>query len=144
MSQNTLSSGCKCVGVEESSGTGGIITALEVIEVGFLVVYVATVAERVDLAEGISKRSGGAQNVAIRVIFVAHNNCARSVHDGHYVTLEVRDVIMGAAVVGKRHQCSTILVEFENIVANRHLNQCTSTVDILVGGSTVSFLGSQM
>ena len=102
MSQDTLACRRKCVRIEESADAGIIISGLEVIEFGLLVVYVATVAQGVDHAEGISKHSGGAQNVAIRVIFVAHNNCARSVHDGHYVTLEIGDVIVGSTVVLQR------------------------------------------
>ena len=76
-----------------------------------MVVYVATVAERVDLAEGISKRSGGAQNVAIGVIFILCNDCTSSVHDGHYVTLQVGDVIVGHAVVAQCVRLSTCGIE---------------------------------
>ena len=76
-----------------------------------MVVYVATVAQGVDHAEGISKRSGGAQNVAVGVIFILCNDCTSSVHDGHYVTLHVGDVIVGRAVVAQCIGLTTVGIE---------------------------------
>ena len=132
-----MTSRSKCIRVDEPSGLGIIIPGLEVIQVTLLVVYVATVAQGVDHAEGISKRSGGAQNVAVGVIFVAHNNCARSVHDGHYVTLEVCNVVVHRAVVLQRIGLSASGVEkIQRGATAECLPQCAPTVDIHLGVTT--------
>ena len=52
IAQNALAGGCEGIGIDEAAEFGIVIAVLEVIEFGFLVVDIATVAQGVELPEG--------------------------------------------------------------------------------------------
>jgi hypothetical protein len=53
IAEQALAGGGVCVGVDESAEAGIVITGLQVIQAGFLIVGVASVAERVEFATDI-------------------------------------------------------------------------------------------
>ena len=58
MTQNSLTSGEVDIGGDEAANFGVIVSALQVIEPGFLVIHIAAIAEGLFRAEGLCKRTG--------------------------------------------------------------------------------------
>ena len=71
MANKPLPSRCYGVGVYESADCGVIVSALEVIELGFVVIDVAAVAQGVMGAEGSCVGAGGGKGSAPGVVGVA-------------------------------------------------------------------------
>ena len=128
------------VRIDKPSGFRVIVSALEVVESGFLVVDVPTVAQRVDACQSAS--SG--DDLAIGVIVVACDNVLAGVHNPHHVTLEVGDVIIRRAIV--LHgigQAAGIVEEVNGIGSPGHAHQLAAGVIIAVSGATHSLAGPQ-
>ena len=68
-----------------------VVSALEVVEAGFGVVVVASVAERVDLCHG----AGGVGNLTPGVVGVAGNQGSAFIEQTKNVTLQVQNVVIG-------------------------------------------------
>ena len=137
---NALASSCIAIRIEEPTNGGIIVSALEVVEPGFLVVDVSTVAQGVDVCQGA--RSGN--DLAIGVVVVACDNVLAGVHNPHHVTLEVGDVVVHRAVVlhgiGKT---AGIVEEVNGIGSPGHAHQLAAGVIIAVSGATHSLAGPQ-
>ena len=58
MPQHSLAGGEVDVGGDEAANFGVIVSALQVIEPGFLVIHIAAIAEGLFRAEGLCKRTG--------------------------------------------------------------------------------------
>ena len=58
MSQHSLTGGEVDVGGDEAAEFGVVISALEVIEPGFLVIHISAIAEGLFRAEGLCERTG--------------------------------------------------------------------------------------
>ena len=58
MSQNSLTGGKVDVCGDEAAEFGVIVSALQVIKPGFLVIHIAAIAEGLFRAEGLCKRTG--------------------------------------------------------------------------------------
>ena len=58
MPQHSLTGGEVDVGGDEAAEFGVVISALEVIEPGFLVIHISAIAEGLFRAEGLCKRTG--------------------------------------------------------------------------------------
>ena len=64
---------------------------MEVVEVCFIIVIVATITEGI----GFRRIAGGAEEFAIGVVLIGSNLAAALVHHVHHVALQVGDVIIG-------------------------------------------------
>ena len=96
MTQQALTGGDIYVCIEESAGLRIIVPGLQVIEATVGVVYVATVAQRIDICVG----AGSGDRVAVRVVFVVGGGIAIPVYQPNNVTLQVRNVIVVGVVAG--------------------------------------------
>lgn len=92
-SLHALPSGSIAIGIEESANRRVIVSALEVVEPGFPVVDVSTVAQGVDVCQ--SAICGNDLTIGV----VACDNVMAGVHNPHHVTLEVGDVVVNRTVV---------------------------------------------
>ncbi len=103
IAQQALAGGDEGIGVDESAGSAVIVAGLEVIELGFLVVDIATVGKGVDLAQGGADRAGGNAVVvsgAVGLVVIPDEDISAFVHDARYITLDIDGVIVGNAVIG--------------------------------------------
>ena len=78
MTQDALAGACETIGVDESSQSGVVVAALEIIEAGFHVEVVTTIAQGVELGDmgigyGISLAVGGAQRLAPGIVGILGN-----------------------------------------------------------------------
>ena len=103
---------------------GVIISALEVIEFGFGVVDVTTVAEGVEGAEGGGEVTGGGEGVAPGVVGVGDDGRAGGAQDGSYITLQVRHIVVGGAVQGNGERPpGSVVGKGQGVAAYVHLAQ---------------------
>lgn len=130
MANNTLASCCIAIRINEPTNGGVVIPALEVVEPGFLVVDIPTVAQRVDICQ----RARSGNDFPVRVIVVACDNVLAGVHNPHHVPLQVGDVVVRRAVV--LHgigQAAGIVEEVNGIGSPGHAHQLTAGVVVAVG-----------
>ena len=82
-----MTGGSISIRIDESAHGRIIISALEIVEAGFGIVDIATVAERIVHAQSGCHGTGGGQKIAPRVIGILDNRCAAGIQDGDNVTL---------------------------------------------------------
>ena len=78
MTQNALAGALVTIGVDESSQSGVVVAALEIIEAGFHVEVVAAIAQGVELGDmgigdGVALAVGGAQRLAPSIVGILGN-----------------------------------------------------------------------
>ena len=128
----------------ESTHRRVVISALEVVEVGFVVIDVATVAKRVMDTEGIGHGAGSSQRPAPCVIGILDNCSATGVQDGGNIALNIGGIVVVRTVVGDGHGGAGCIVgKVQGIVAHGHLTQAATVIDVVIGSGTVGPLGSQ-
>ena len=128
------------IGTDKSPHHRVIVSALEVIEPGFLVVHICPIPQRVDICQG--SRCG--EDFAIGIIVIAGDYGAAGVHNPHHIALEVGDIVVHCAVV--LHgigQAALIVEEVNGIAAPGHAHQLAAGVIIAVSGATHSLAGPQ-
>ena len=129
-----MSGGCKRIGVQESANLGIVISALEVVQPGFGVVDIATIAEGVEGAEGGGEVTCYGEGVAPGVVGVGDDGCAGCAQDGGHITLEVRHIVVGGAVIVQRQRSAgSVVGKGQGVASYGHLAQGTAVVDIAVG-----------
>ena len=132
MPDNALPSGSITIRIEEPANRRVIVSALEVVEPGFLVVDIPTIPQGVEVCQS----AGSRKNLAIGVIVIAGHHRAAGIHNAHYVSLEVGDVVVHRAVVLHGIGCTIGIVEEVNgIAAPGHAHQLTAGVVVAVGGA---------
>jgi len=100
-----LAGGYEGVRVEEAAEVFAVVAGFQVVQVGFPVTDIATVAEGVQLVQHGSGGIGGHDVVAQAIALedVMHHDCAALVQNGHHIALDVDGVIVSYAVTG--HLC---------------------------------------
>ena len=140
MSDNVLPGGSIAIRIDKPSNRRVIVSALKVVESGFLVVDVPTVAQGVDACQSAS--SG--DDLAIGVVVVACDNVLAGVHNAHHVPLQVGDVVVRRAVVLHGVGCTIgIIEEVNGIGSPGHAHQLTAGVVVAVGSAVHGLAGSQ-
>ena len=99
--EDTLASGGQTIRIDESSQSGIIITALEIIEAGFHVEVVTTIAQGVELGnmsigDGVALAVGGAQGLAPGIVGILGNRVqgidptiADMLHELDHIALQI-------------------------------------------------------
>ena len=137
---NTLPSGSIAIRIDKPPHHRVIVSALEVIGPGFLVVHVSTVAQGVDACQGSRCRD----DLAIGIVVIAGHHRTTGVHNPHHVTLEVGDIIVDCAVVLHGVGCTIGIVEEVNGIGSPgHAHQLTAGVVVAVGSAVHGLTGSQ-
>lgn len=85
---------------DEAAGVGVVVTGLEVVEGGFGVVDVTSIAEGLVAAESGGKGAGGGEKFAPAIVGVLYYRCASRVDELDNIPLSVVDVVVLRAVVG--------------------------------------------
>ena len=117
---------------------------MEVVQPGFGIVDVTTVAEGVEGAEGGGEVTGGGEGVAPGVIGVGDDGCAGGAQDGSYITLQVRHIVVGCAVQGNGERPpGSVVGKGQGVAAYGHLAEGAAVVDVTVGLGAVGSLGTQ-
>ena len=144
VSGQSLPCGGVIIRIDESSQFGIVISALEVIESGLVVIDISTVAQGVGFAEGGCHGTGGCQDVAPRVVGVLDDRCAAGIQDGGNVTLDVGDIVVVRTIVGNRHGCAgCVISKVQRVTAHGHSAQAAAVVNVAVGSGTVGTLCPQ-
>ena len=140
VSNNVLPGGSITIRIDKSADRRVIVSALEIVESGFLVVDVPTVAQGVDVCQGA--RSGN--DLAIGVVVVAGHHRAAGVYDAHDIALEIGDIVVHCAVV--LHGIGRtigIVEEVNGIGSPGHAHQLAAGVVVVVGSAVHGLAGSQ-
>ena len=102
----SLTRGNICIRIEETSPSGVIVSALEVIVTGLAIVIVSAIAEGVSVEDGVI--AGGVRccgTLALGIVGIGTYFCSRRIVDCNYVALEIflKEVIIESVVaVGRR------------------------------------------
>lgn len=116
-----MACGSISVRIEKSADLGVIVAGLEVIEAGFGVVDVATVAQGVILVQGIGVGVGtgadAAGGVTPSVIFIGYDSIASCVQDGNDISLEVYGVEVCSAIeVYSQGRTQCVITDSQGVV----------------------------
>ena len=85
-----------------------------------------------------------ADQIAIGIILIACNYCALCIHDGHYITLKIGDVVVENTIVLQRIGIAIgIVEEVQGVAAKAFPQQFTTGIIIGVLNSVDRFAGSQ-
>ena len=94
MTEDALAGGSVSIGAYESTCLGIVITGLQVIEPGFIIVVIAAVAQGVDACHAARR----VNDLAVGVIFVGCYGHAVTVNQTNHIALEIEDVVIIGAV----------------------------------------------
>ena len=112
---------------------GVVVAALEVVEAGFGIVDIASVAQGVVGAQGAGHGTADGKELAPGVISIGDHSRSGGVQDGRDIALEVGGIIVGGAVVGDGHGCTAGIVgKIQRIPIHGHLAQLAAVVDIAI------------
>ena len=126
---------------DEAAGYRIVVATVEVIESQFRVVVIALVAEGVEGTDADGGGVGHRHQLAPRVVGVGHHGRTVAVDQAQYLPEDVVHVIVGAVVVGERHDLALrVIVEIEHLVA-RFLTDDLRAVEGVVGRDAVDRLG---
>ena len=140
MPDNALPSGSITIRIEEPANRRVIVSALEVVEPGFLVVDIPTIPQWVDICQ----RARSGNDLAIGVVVVACDNVLAAIHNPHHVPLQVGDVVVHRAVVLHGVGCTIgIIEEVNGIGSPGHAHQLAAGVVVVVGSAVHGLAGSQ-
>ena len=116
---------------------------MEVVQSGFLIVDIATVAQGVQCAKGRCEGAGDRKELAPGVVNIIHNCRAGSVADTDNVALQIGDIVVGCAVVC-HHGGSTagIVEETEGAAAFGHLAEAAAIIDVAVSHGVICPAGT--
>ena len=92
---NSLAGGGVGVSIDESTDSGIVISALEIIEPGLGIVVIAAVAEGVDICVG----AGGLDGIAVGIVLVVGRSISVDIHQPNYIALQVRNVVVNSVVI---------------------------------------------
>ena len=138
-----MTGGNKDIRIDEAASFGVIIPGLEIIQAGFGIVDIATVAEGVIFAEGIGKVTGSGQDITPSIVGILNNSYTGVVQDSNHITLQIGNIVVNSAVVGNGHRHSAGIVGKEQgIATDRHLAQLATIVNIPVDSTAICPLGS--
>jgi len=117
---------------------------LQVVKARLGIVDIATVAEGVILTQGGSKAAGSADRITPGVVGVADDGRAGAVQNSYYITLQVRCVVVGGAIVGDgQGRTGGVVVKVQGVATHGYAEQRTAGVDIAVGGAAIRPLGPE-
>ena len=124
--------------IDKSAPGGVIISALEIIEAGFLIVNVTTVAQGVNFTQVDIRVIIGGNQPSPNVVDIADHRSAGTVYDGDYIALQVGNVVVRGIIVAD-HQGPSIraVAETHHYTAPGHLGQLGTVVQVGVGDTTV-------
>ena len=99
--QDALAGGSEGIAVQESPDDGVIISALQVIETGFGIAVVTSVAQGVEVGDGqVAKLcAGDTQDVAPGVVGILRHGFIGAVHQLDHVALGVENIVIGGVIV---------------------------------------------
>ena len=105
------------VGINKSSLYSMIIPALKIIQPRLFIIGIATIAERIQLADCRGERTGDEKESTPSIVLVFYNERTRVVKDADDVTLEVVDITVGGAIEHNDGRAILSIIEEVQIVA---------------------------
>ena len=93
-----------------------------IIDPGFGIIDIPTVAEGVELTQRVGHSAGGGQRIAPCVIGVRHHLCAAAVDQSGHVTLCVLQIEILRAIVGDGHGAQLVVGEVQGRAAGGRVN----------------------
>ena len=110
MPQNPLPCGQQHISRNEPSGSGIVVTALQVIEPGLPVIHIPAVAERLEQTKRTRKGACRRHLLSPRIVGIFYHGCARSVNDLDNIALRVAEIVVFRSIEFYRNgvPCSVI------------------------------------
>ena len=138
------------IGIDEPAPHGIVIPAAQIIQAGFLVVYISTIAEGIQNTKGIREGSGHGNGFSPRIVLIFYYKVSSIVNNCHNIALEVVDVTVFDAIVfyegrpGLRiiEEVEFVFASFNTFFIYHSLGQMGNqfTMErIVVGGSNTIF-----
>ena len=99
------------IGIDKSIPMGCIIPASEVVQAGFLIIDIPTIAERIANAERVRKRTGRAQRLAPCIVLVFYYEVAGVVKNADDIALEILNVSIDRAIEANLYKLGLCIVK---------------------------------
>ena len=127
--QETLARRSKGIRIDESADGGIVVTALEVVEPGFSVVVVATVADGINSSHG----AAGINHIAPGIVAILRNSCASAVDNPDDIALLVQHIdVVCTVVLEGIGQTAVIVDDIQDIAAPGLTNDLTIQSQVVV------------
>ena len=133
------------ISVQEPSNFRDIVSGLQIVNAGFPIEDVATVAEGVDCGEGQAVGGVGVvdgSGSTPGIVVVGYLDDTIAISDSCYITLTVYDVVKGITAVGNGCRNTVDVGEIHHHTITGHLHQLRAVIDVLVGIGTVGTSGT--
>ena len=141
MPENTLTGGKEYVGGDESPGRGIVVSRLQVVEPGLVVVHVSAVAERLNETQCARKRAGCCHLLSPRIIYIFYDRGSCAVNQFYNIALPVANVIILIVVVLDRYDIAcSVVAEQELALPALHADQHRAVVEVVGVGAVNRFL----
>ena len=125
--------------VQETSDLGVIVPALEIIEPGFGIVVVSTVAERVGDSQRRCHRPRRALRLSPYIVLVRYHRRPGLVHQAHYVPLQVVYVVVQLPHELQRHSAVSMVQEHLRVVCERLAQQLPAVPQVVLSPPVYRF-----
>ena len=86
------------IGIDKSIPMGCIIPASEVVQAGFLIIDIPTIAERIAHTQRIRERAGHGERLTPCIVLVFYNKIAIVVKDANDISLKIMEIGVGRAI----------------------------------------------
>ena len=139
MSIEALSRGQIRIRIDKPPPPRIIISALQIIQPRLRVIDVPAVAQGVGRAKCRCHCTGGAQQIAPRVVGVGHNARAAGGDETGHVALCVLDIEILRAVAVHGQRAGRVVGEVQLIAAPRQLHQLVAQIMVIVGRAVDGF-----
>ena len=122
---------------------GVVVAALEVVEAGFGIVDIASVAQGVVGAQGAGHGTADGKGLAPGIVGVGDHSRSGGVQDGRDIALQIGGIVVSRSVVGNGHGCTAGIVgKVQRIPIHRHLAQLAAVVHVVIGRTAACPLGT--
>ena len=120
---------CKLIRIDETADAGIVVTALQVVEPGFSVVVLATVANGIDSSHG----AVGINHIAPGIVAILCDGCTGAVDDPDNITLLVQNIdVVCTVVLEGIGQTAVIVDDIQDIAAPGLTNDLTIQSQVVV------------
>ena len=134
-----LAGGGEGIGVEEAAHLGVVISTLQVVEAGFLVIDISSISQRIDNAEGGGHGAGAGELLAPGIVAITDHSVSGLVQNGYHIALDIGGIVVGCAVIDQGQGLAIRRVgEVEVRSVTDHAQKLTAVVEIAVAIGAVT------
>ena len=134
----------KNISVQILTDNGIIVSAPQIVQSGFLIIHIPTIAERIHRAQRSSHRAGFADRITPCVITIFYHLCTVRVNDGDRVILKIVNIEVIRSVEAHHGRLALRVIEEMQVIATlRHVDDILAAQRVVGGHAIDDLLDTQ-